>query len=450
MTIVRLRIIGLAVWASALAIGLFAVPLGVAVFKYAMQTERRDLERVADSVAIAVAGDVLDEQVEELDEPKAIDVSVYDEDGNLLHGVPPEGGRPQLARALVGAVGAGDQEGHLVVAVPVTHDDEVIGAVEVRGPRSTVLWQVALVWAGMAILGVLAMAAAWLVGLRQARRLALPLEDLAVAARELGDGDFSIRCQPGGIQEIDSVGAALNSTAARLDALLSRERAFSADASHQLRTPLAGLRLRLEAALERPDQDLRPAIIASLADADRLEATISELLALARNEQAASTCPIDLAALFDDLAPAWRGLLALQGRDLDVRTDPGAPMPIASTAATGQVLSVLIDNATRHGAGTVSVSVRDASGAVAIDVADQGRGLQEPDALLFARRADQRDGHGVGLALARRLAEAEGGRLTLARPSPPTFTLFLPAVSAAEGTAGTSGPSLAANGGDRS
>jgi signal transduction histidine kinase len=442
--------IALAVWASALAIGLFALPLGAAVFKYAMQTERRELERVADSVAIAVAGDVLDERVESVDGPESIDVSVYDEEGILLFGVPPEGGRPHLARALVGAVGAGTEEGHLVVAVPVTHDNEVIGAVEVRGPRSTVLWQVALVWTGMAILAALAMTAAWLLGRRQARRLALPLEDLAVAARGLGDGDFSIRCQPGGIQEIDSVGAALNSTAARLDDLLSRERAFSADASHQLRTPLAGLRLRLEAALERPDQDLRPAIIASLADTDRLEATISELLALARNDHAASTGPIDLAALFDDLSPAWRGRLAVQGRDLAVRTEPDAPMPIASRAATGQVLSVLIDNATRHGAGTVSVSVRDAGGTVAIHVADQGRGLQEPDALLFARRADQRDGHGIGLALARRLAEAEGGRLTLTRPSPPTFTLLLPAVSAAEGAAGTSGPSLAAHGGDRS
>jgi signal transduction histidine kinase len=275
----------------------------------------------------------------------------------------------------------------------------------------------------MAGLAAVAVTIAWLVGRRQARRLAAPLEDLEHSARRLGDGDFSVRSRTGGIAEIDSVGAALDTTAARLDDLLARERAFSADASHQLRTPLAGLRLRLEAALEQPQEDPRPAIAASLADADRLEAIIDELLTLARAGQADR---IDLRRLLGELSLDWSARLALHGRDLEVRIDPNAPDPYASAAAVRQVLAVLVDNATTHGRGTVTVSVREAAGAVGIDVADAGPGVQEPDGHIFTSRADRRDGHGIGLALARRLAEAEHGRLELTRSSPPVFTVLLP------------------------
>jgi signal transduction histidine kinase len=272
----------------------------------------------------------------------------------------------------------------------------------------------------------------WLVGRRQARRLAQPLEDLEQSARRLGDGDFGVRTRRGGVEEIDAVGAALDATAIRLDDLLARERGFSADASHQLRTPLAALRLRLEAALERTDQDPRPAIAGSLVDADRLEAIIDELLTLARAGQAGQAGRIDLEALLGELSPEWAARLALTGRDLEVRIDPGAPDPHASPAAVRQVLAVLVDNATVHGRGTVTVATREASGAVAVDVSDAGPGVQEAPAHLFTQRADRQDGHGLGLALARRLAEAEQGRLDLTRAAPPVFTLLLPPTSIAE------------------
>jgi signal transduction histidine kinase len=435
-TLVRTRIIGVAVLASVLAICLFGVPLGVAVLQYAMQHERGHLIRVASDVAIDVALDVYEhdtvdtEDLEDLgDDGDDIDAAVYDEDGERMAGAVPGRDADVLDRALDGDVKSGADGGDLVAAVPVTHSDDVIGAVLVSAPRSSVLGDVALVWAGMAGLAAVAVTVAWLVGRRQARRLARPLEDLENSARRLGDGDFSVRSRQGGIEEIDSVGAALDTTAARLDDLLARERAFSADASHQLRTPLAGLRLRLEAALEKPDDDPRRAIAASLVDADRLEAIIEELLTLARAGQAGPTRSIDLSALLGELSPEWGARLALHGRDLDVEIQPGAPDAGGSTAAVRQILAVLVDNATVHGRGTVTVSVRDAAGAVAIDVADEGPGVRGTESDLFARRADRRDGHGIGLALARRLAEAEQGRLELARSSPPVFTLFLPAAA---------------------
>jgi signal transduction histidine kinase len=427
---VRSRIVGVAVLASVVAICLFGVPLGVAVLQYSLQQERAHLVRVANELAIDVADDVYDDEsidpddLEDVgDRDDDLDAAVYDEDGDRLAG-PPLGGHGRvLHRALDGDVKSGADRGMLVAGAPITHGNEVIGAALVAVPRGAVPIDVALVWAGMAGLAAVAVTIAWLVGRRQARRLAAPLEDLEHSARRLGDGDFSVRSRTGGIAEIDSVGAALDTTAARLDDLLARERAFSADASHQLRTPLAGLRLRLEAALEQPQEDPRPAIAASLADADRLEAIIDELLTLARAGQADR---IDLRRLLGELSLDWSARLALHGRDLEVRIDPNAPDPYASAAAVRQVLAVLVDNATTHGRGTVTVSVREAAGAVGIDVADAGPGVQEPDGHIFTSRADRRDGHGIGLALARRLAEAEHGRLELTRSSPPVFTVLLP------------------------
>jgi signal transduction histidine kinase len=432
---VRTRIIGLAVWAAVLAIALFGVPLAAGVLQYALAQERAELERTANEVAIAVAADVEPgEELEDVPEAGAVEVTVYDKHGVRVGGTGPDGDPPEVAEALDGGVGVAGRDGDLIVAVRVTHDAEVIGVARAAVPRSGVVGPVVLIWAAMAGLAGLAVGAVWLLARRQARRLARPLEELAVSAHRLGDGDFSVRNRTEDIPEIDAVGTALNTTAVRLDDMLARERAFSADASHQLRTPLAGLRLRLEAALEKPDHDLRPAIIASLTDADRLENTIEELLNLAR-ETSTSGRPVDMRGLLEEIERDWRARLEMRGRRIQLTLDPRTPRPHASAAAVRQVLTVLIDNAATHGAGTVEVAVREAANAVAIDVSDEGGGVGKPEPELFARRADVANGHGIGLALARRLAEAEGGRLQLTRPAPPVFTLLLAAEGEGRGPA---------------
>lgn len=344
----------------------------------------------------------------------------------------------RAAGGVVSSAGGTD----LVVAVPVTSGRQVVAVVRATSPTSRLYLQIGLTWLGLAGLAGVAVAAATLFARRQSRRLADPLVRLAAAAQTLGDGDFTVRAPAAGIAEIDAAGAALNRTAERLGDLVSRERAFSADASHQLRTPLTGLRLRLETALE--GGDLRPAVGAALETADRLERTIDELIALARDAPTART-PADLPALLAEADSHWNGPLAADGRSLRVSSDPAMPGTPASAAATRQILEVLLANAVRHGAGTVTITARDADTAVAVDVADDGAGVSIPADEVFRRRTERAAGSGIGLALARALAEAEGGRLLLTRSGPgPVFTLLLPAAARpAEDVGPVAGPPLA-------
>src|SRR5439155_9797131 len=120
----------------------------------------------------------------------------------------------------------------------------------------------------------------------QASRLAAPIGEMATVAERLGHGDFSARLADHGIPEVDRVAGALNATAARLGALIARERAFSSDASHQLGTPLTSLRLGLESALVTPGADKDAAINDAVAEVERLQQTITTLLTIARDASA--------------------------------------------------------------------------------------------------------------------------------------------------------------------
>jgi signal transduction histidine kinase len=279
----------------------------------------------------------------------------------------------------------------------------------------------------MAALGAAAVGISALIGLWQSRRLTRPVDRLARSATQLGHGDFSVRTQPAGIPELDAVADALDSTATRLDTMLARERSFSADASHQLRTPLAALRMQLEMARLDPTVDRATLIDESLAEVDRLESTIDDLLALARDTHE-GRAPLPVDAVVEELDQSWHGSLAADGRPLRTTVDPGTPTVHASSAAVRQVLDVLVDNAATHGSGTVTLRARAAGTGLAIEVSDEGAGIRgdDPERVFQRRRTDDQR-HGIGLALARSLAEAEGGRLVLERAAPePVFAIVLP------------------------
>ena len=428
---VRRQITLLATLASILAVTLFAVPLAVVVARYLLSDERVEVQRSAATAAAAVSGDLSRALPSSLPGREAgKQISVYDEHGTRIRGAGPAHAGTLVARALTGVAGTGSVDGRIAAANPVSDGDSVTGAVLATTTHAQVNQRIALAWTVMLGLALLAIAATALLARRYSGRLASPVEQLARAAHQIGAGDFTARTTKTGIGELDTLSTAMNLSAQRLDTMMRRERAFSADASHQLRTPLTGMRLELEAALDDATSDPRVAIAGALCTADRLEQTITALLALARDTPSPTATPA--VELLDDLQRRWNGPLAQLNRPLRVVALPGFP-PLAMTSpiATAQILDVLVDNARQHGRGAVTVTLRDASPAIAIDVADEGPPVLVDPKIMFGRSADA-DGHGIGLALARALAEAEGGRLIFSRSHPPTFTLLLRAMDTVE------------------
>lgn len=423
----RRRIAGLTVLAAVLATCLFGVPLAIAAAHYFVNDEQRELERTADVTALAVSGDLARARQAANLPPheQGLELSVYDTAGQRVTGPGPARSDNVVRRALHGAVASGETDGRIASAVAISDGDSVVGAVLVTADHGQVYARIARTWAGMLALALGAVAVAWVVAHRLSRRIADPVQRLALTAERLGDGDFSVRSVPAGIAEIDAASTSLDRTAERLGSLVERERAFSADASHQLRTPLTGLQLGLEAALATPEADLRTALGEALHTARQLESTVGDLLALARDKPRSAQL-LDIDTLMSELRARWNGLLAAADRPLRTVVHREIPQVCMSRTAAKQILDVLVDNALRHGRGAVSVTVRDAEGALAIDVSDEGAAITGDARELFRRRSADAGGTGIGLALARRLAEAEGGRLVLSSPNPPRFTLLAP------------------------
>jgi len=274
----------------------------------------------------------------------------------------------------------------------------------------------------MLVIALAAIGAAALLAGVQARQLARPLERLARSASRLGDGDFSAAApQPSGIEEIDEIARSLRLSANRVDRMLESERGFTGDATHQLRTGLTGIAMRLELLERSSDGCVAAEATAALAQTHELNTTLDELLAVARTGSTKERTELDLSTLVDHQVADWQQRFAQRRRQLVVTT--GVTQHVMATPGlVGQVLAVLLENSLRHGRGTVAILVQDSS----VTVEDEGRGVPDDRvATLFTRPTDHSAAHGRGLALARRLAESDGGRLELVQPSPPVFRLTL-------------------------
>jgi len=446
----RRQVLQVAVVAVSVALVLFGLPLAVVARSMIVTEERGELERAALLASRQIGPDFLGGDPVELP-PVESDkrVALYDA-ALTLRSAPGTG--PTAADSVTRAAAGGTQVdaevgGDLVVAVPVTVAENVVAVVRVATPQRLVWGWVLLAWSVLVVTGVLALAAAVLVARRQARLLSAPLEALAAAATRVGAGDLQIRTPPAGVPELVRLAQTQNDMLERLSDLISRERRFTADVSHQLRTPLTGLALGLQNALRAPESDpdtsSRQALLDAAEHVRALERTIEDLLHLARSESETHSVPDTRTVneVVGDLERRWHGSLAPTGRPLVIRlhdTDPSTALPVFLTT---QVLTILLDNAARHGKGRVEVSFRDLTTVLAVDVADEGA-VTVPPAQVFHRGTSGDSGSGIGLALGRSIAEAGGGRLTLASADPTRFTLLVPVPASPRSLDGAAVPGM--------
>ncbi len=419
----RRRITEAIVGVSALILFVLGVPFAIAVHRSILGSEVVELQstaaRTLSEILVPLDPVELAAVSGESDTPTPF--SVYGPDGVRLFGDGPPTADSAVRRALAGNP-ASTTDGEIVVATPITDDskERVVGVLRLTESLVGANHRSRVAWLEMAATGLAALVLGWLIAKRLAHRLSQPVIDLATAAARIGDSGALVRAaMPSGIYEIDTLATVLADTSERINEALARERRFSADVSHQLRTPITAVRLRLEAAQAQDDLDM---IGSALDDLRRLEQTVDHLLAMARDAvPTTSTARLDQAARH--AVNQWTSRAAAIGRAITI-TAAEQVTTRGSIASIEQILDVLIDNALHHGRGTISVTERRVVGGGAIDVGDEGTLIAAADRELIFERGHG-DRHGIGLALARSMAEAEGGRLILTRHDPTNFTLIL-------------------------
>ncbi|MET9430098.1 ATP-binding protein [Streptomyces sp. NPDC003036] len=298
--------------------------------------------------------------------------------------------------------------------------------VTVEEPRSTVTAEVGRTLLIIGAVALLAVIAAVLLAVRQANRLASPLTDLAETAERLGSGDPRPRHKRYGVPELDRVADVLDASAERIARMLTAERRLAADASHQLRTPLTALSMRLEeiSVTDDPETVKEEAHIA-LTQVERLTDVVQRLLTNSRDPRTGSAIAFDLDEVVKQQIEEWRPAYRSAGRAI-VRSGKVGMRAVGTPGAVAQVLAALIENSLMHGGGTVALRTRVIGNQAVVEVTDEGPGVP-PDlgARIFERTISGRNSTGIGLAVARDLAEADGGRLELLQQQPPVFALFL-------------------------
>jgi signal transduction histidine kinase len=360
----------------------------------------------------------------------------------------PYGSRPEISAALNGQTSQGERhsatldEDLLYTAVPVLAGGQPVGAVRVTQSLEAMHDRIRRDVLGLAAIGGLTILLGLAFAAVLAGSLSRPLRALALAARRVGGGELDTRAEVTGPREQQEVAHAFNEMATRLEQAFTAQREFVANASHQLRTPLTGLRLRLEAAaLKADDAELAEELEAAERELDRLARLLAGLLTLAREERRpAELGSIDLGACAEAAVERWRPQAEVRGQRLaaegrDGVNAAGSPEDVAI------VLDNLLENALAYSPPGTEIRLEWASeGELArIAVLDEGPGLEpgEEERVFdrFARGSLSRTrphGTGLGLAIVAALARRWGGHATIANRAEggAVAVVTLPAASA--------------------
>ncbi len=404
----RRRILLSTVTVAVVAVLLLGVPLAVAASFVARQSAENQTQATAEMVGRAVNTRIVSGKLVTPDVFKDVPEGTYVEvqlpapyNTTLTTGERPK-------RAIQGRRGV---EQFLVIA---------------QQPSSTAYPSMLRAALTVLLVALLAIGVSVLFGLRQANRLSEPLVDLAQRARRLGSGHAKPRFARYDVEEVDRVADVLERSAERMNAMLAAERQFASDASHQLRTPLTALSMRLEEILHTDDPEtVRDEARIALDQVERLAGTVDHLLSRTRKQRAATAVPLQVDDVLAQQIEEWKPAFANAGRHLKLAGTRGLWCS-ATPGGLSQIVATLLENSLVHGAGTVTVRTRWSGGSVVVEVADEGSGVP-PDLapLIFERSVSSRASTGLGLALARDLAEADGGRLALVALRPAVFALFL-------------------------
>jgi signal transduction histidine kinase len=385
-----------------------------------------DLQKVADAYQKQTGGRVV----------------IVDSTGKALaDSAPPEKGeryfrtRPEFQLALGGHVATGTRGSktlgeHIVyVAVPVASGGKVHGAIRITYPRAEVDARIRANWLRLGLIALVSLGAAAVLGIALARWVRSPLRELQDAATNLGSGDLTARAPvDSGPPEVQALARDFDNMADRLEELVGAQEVFVADASHQLRTPLTALRLRLENLEASVPEVDHSDVEAAIDEAARLSRLVDGLLALARADRRAGPVTaerLDLGALLRERRDAWQALA--EEHNVSIRVE-GSVTALADADRVSQVIDNLLSNAVdaspdggtiRLRAGVVHPSTAE------LHVVDEGEGLDDEERVhafdRFWRAAHQGGrlgGSGLGLAIVQKLVRADGGQVEL-RPASP-------------------------------
>jgi two-component system, OmpR family, sensor kinase len=436
----RARLLAAVTYVLLLAIVAFGVPLGLSLSARVNAEVRTQAQAQADLVA-ATAADLLNRashrQLDTLARTAATSlrgrVLIVGPRGRVIvdSAGPAEVGASYLSRPEIRGALAGRQtqvqrasatlgKQILATAVPIIHAGRTAGAVRVTQSVSAVHRAVLRVELGIALIALIVLTLGLLAGGLLAGQIGRPLRRLEAVARRVAQGDLQARAEVEGSLEQRSLSNSFNDMTSRMARLLNAQRDFVADASHQLRTPLTGLRLRLEEARalsDRPDAIVE--LDAAMAELDRLSHTVDELLLLSRGgERSAAATRVDVADLAAAAARRWQPQASERSIALVHRREGDAGSVWAARVDLDRALDALIENALRYSPAGQTVAI--ATAPRRIEVRDRGAGVAADERELVFERFRRGSagiagsaGHGLGLAIARELAREWGGEVTL-------------------------------------